>query len=387
MDFLTQARNLKSYMVELRNYFHSHPELSLQEFNTCKKIQEELDSLKIKNYRISGTNVIAELDTLRPGKTLFLRADIDALPVQEKNEVPYKSQTPGVMHACGHDGHIAYMLATARILKENLSQFSGKIIIAFQAAEEIGKGAREIIDSGILDKVDRVFGIHLLSSIPLGKIAVKSGALSSSCDRFYIKINGKSGHITAPQKCVDPIFIASLITAQLQTVVSRLISPAEGGLIGVGKINGGSAYNVIPENCSMEGTIRAFSDDSRKKMNNAVTKIAENIAEEYGGTAEVKIEDLCDACFNDEQATLEAALSSRKIVGEENTLTSTEKLFWSDNFADFYRKAKGCYVYVGSCSGESTAWAHHNEHFDIAPDCMVYAAALAAQYAADFLKE
>ncbi len=385
MDFLTQARNLKSYMVDLRNYFHSHPELSLQEFNTCKKIQEELDSLKIKNYRVAQTNVIAELDTLRPGKTLFLRADIDALPIQEKNEVPYKSQTPNVMHACGHDGHIACMLATAKILKENLSQLSGKIIIAFQSAEEIGRGAREIIDTGILDKVDRVFGIHLLSLIPLGKIAVKSGALSSSCDRFYIKINGKSGHITTPQKCVDPIFIASLITSQLQTVVPRLISPTEGGLIGVGKINGGTAYNVIPENCSIEGTIRAFSDDSRKKLKNTVTKIAKNIADEYGGSADIKIEDLCDACFNDSQASLEVASSSRKIVGSENTLTSTEKLFWSDNFADFYRKAAGCYVYVGSCDGESTAWAHHNEHFDIAPDSMVYATALTAQYAADFL--
>ncbi len=372
-------------MVELRNYFHSHPELSLQEFNTCKKIQEELDSLKIKNYRVAQTNVIAELDTLRPGKTLFLRADIDALPIQEKNDVPYKSQTPNVMHACGHDGHIACMLATAKILKENLSQLSGKIIIAFQSAEEIGRGAREIIDAGILDKVDRVFGIHLLSLIPLGKIAVKSGALSSSCDRFYIKINGKSGHITTPQKCVDPIFIASLITSQLQTVVPRLISPTEGGLIGVGKINGGTAYNVIPENCSIEGTIRAFSDDSRKKLKNAVTKIAKNIADEYGGSADIKIEDLCDACFNDAQAALEVASSCRKIVGSENTLTSTEKLFWSDNFADFYRKAAGCYVYVGSCDGESTAWAHHNEHFDIAPDSMVYAAALTAQYAADFL--
>ncbi len=386
MDFLEQAANLKSYMVELRNYFHSHPELSLQEFNTCKKIQEELDSLKIKNYRVEKTNVIAELDTTRPGKTLFLRADIDALPIQEKNDVPYKSQVPDVMHACGHDGHIAYMLAAARILKENLSQLSGKIIIAFQSAEEIGHGAREIINTGVLDKVDRVFGIHLLSSIPLGKIVVKSGALSSSCDRFYIKINGKSGHITTPQKCVDPVFIASLITVQLQTVVSRLISPVEGGLIGIGKINGGNTYNVIPGTCSIEGTIRAFSNESRKKMNEAVTKIVQNIAEEYGGTAEVKIEDLCDTCFNDEQAALEVASSCRKIIGAENTLTSTEKLFWSDNFADFYRKAKGCYVYVGSCDGESTAWAHHNEHFDIAPDSMVYAAALTAQYAADFLK-
>lgn len=389
MNALDEAKSLGNYMAELREYFHAHPELGLKEYNTCKKIQEELDKYKIKNYRIKETNVIAEIDsgkTDKPGKTLFLRADIDALPIQEANEVPYKSQNAGIMHACGHDGHAAYMLGAARLIKNHQADFYGKVIIAFQAAEEIGKGARDIIAAGVLDNVDRTFGIHFQSGMELGKIGVKAGADMASCDRFLIKIKGKAGHITVPQNCVDPIFIASQISAQLQTVVSRLISPVEGALIGVGRIQAGTTYNIIPGTAEIEGTIRAFTKESRKKLQDAITKISENVASEYGGNAEVQIEDICDACFNDEKAAKEVEESSIKLVGKKNTLTNLEKRFGSDNFADYFRKAPGCYIHVGSSNSESTRWAHHNEHFDLARESVVYAAGLALQYTLDFLK-
>lgn len=387
MSALDEAKSLKSYMVELRNYFHSHPELGLYEFNTCKKIEEELDKYKIKHYRVKDTNVIAEFDTGKLGKTLFLRADIDALPIQEANNVPYKSQNPGVMHACGHDGHTAYMIGAARLIKNHLTEFSGKVIIAFQAAEEIGKGARDIIAAGVLDNVDRTFGIHFQTGMDVGKIGVVSGADMASCDRFLIKITGKAGHITTPQNCVDSLFIAAQIASQLQTVVSRLISPVEGALIGVGRITSGTTYNIIPGSAELEGTIRAFTDVSRKKLYNAITKISEDVASEYGGKADVQIEDICDACFNDEKAAAEIVESSIKLVGKENTITNLQKRFGSDNFADYFRKAPGCYVHVGSSDSDATRWAHHNEHFDLAEDSTVYAAGLALQYTLDYLGE
>lgn len=387
MNVLDEAKSFKPYMLELRNYFHMHPELGLHEFNTCKKIQEELDKYGIKNKRVGETNVITEFDTGKPGKTLFLRADIDALPIQEANDVPYKSQNPGVMHACGHDGHTAYMLGTARMIKNHLNELSGKVIIAFQAAEEIGHGARDIIAAGILDNVDRCFGIHFQAGMEVGKVGIKSGADMASCDRFLIKIIGKAGHITAPQKCVDSLFIATQIATQLQTVVSRLISPVEGGLIGIGRISSGTTYNIIPGTAEMEGTIRAFTAESRKKLWNAVTKISENVADEYGGKAEVQIDDICDACFNDEKATAEVVESCIKVIGRENTLTNQEKRFMSDNFADYFRKAPGCYAHVGSSDSEANSWPHHNEHFDLAEDSTVYAAALALQYTLDYLGE
>lgn len=387
MSALDEAKSLKSYMVELRNYFHSHPELGLHEFNTCKKIEEELDKYQIKHYRVKDTNVIAEFDTGKPGKTLFLRADIDALPIQEANDVPYKSQNPGVMHACGHDGHAAYILGAARLIKNHLNEISGKVIIAFQAAEEIGKGARDIIAAGVLDKVDRAFGIHFQSGMDVGKIGVVSGADMASCDRFLIKITGKAGHITTPQNCVDSVFIAAQIATQLQTVVSRLVSPVEGALIGVGRITSGTTYNIIPGTAELEGTIRAFTSQARKKLQDTIAKIAENVASEYGGKAETIIEDICDACFNDEKAAAEVVESSIKLVGKENTITNLQKRFGSDNFADYFRKAPGCYIHVGSSDSDATRWAHHNEHFDLAQDSYIYAAGLALQYTLDYLGE
>ena len=366
MNILDEAKTLKPYMVEQRNYFHQHPELGLEEFLTCQRIEEELDKIGVTHFRVGKTNVIAEIDSGKKGKTLFLRADIDALPIQEANDVPYKSQNEGVMHACGHDGHAAYLLGSAKLLSEHKNDFKGKVILAFQAAEEIGKGARDIIKAGVLDKADRCFGIHFQSPLDVGKIGVKAGADMASCDRFKISVYGKSAHITRPQDGIDSLFIASLIATQLQTVVSRLVSPVEGALIGVGRISAGTTYNIIPGQAELEGTIRAFSKEVREKL---------------GST-----EDICDPCFNDEKSAREVIESAQKLLGNENVITTLDKRFGSDNFADYFRKTPGCYVHVGSGDSEKTRVAHHNDHFDLSEDSYTYAAALATQYALDYLK-
>ena len=393
MSILEEAFSIKDYMVEQRNYFHAHPELGLQEFNTCKHIEEELDKIGLPHRRVAGTNVIAEIegsgatgDGTAGGKTLFLRADIDALPIQEKNEVPYKSQNDGVMHACGHDGHAAYLLGAAKLIKEHAADFHGKVILCFQAAEEIGKGARDVIAAGELDKVDRIFGIHFSSGLKVGKYGIKSGPDMASCDRFKIVIKGKAAHITTPQSGADSVFIGALITSQLQTLVSRLISPVEGGLIGVGSFHSGTTYNIIPAEAVLEGTIRAFSPESRKKLADAVRKTSREIAEVYGAQAQIDIEDICDPCTNPAETAAEVVESAKKLVPAENVLTGIDKRFGSDNFADFMRKAPGTYVHVGSSDGEATSVPHHNERFDLAEDSYPYAAALAVQYTLDYLK-
>ena len=386
MSILDEAFAQKEYMVEQRNYFHAHPELGLQEFNTCNHIEEELEKAGIKFHRVAGTNVIGEIDSSRPGKTLLIRADIDALPIQEKNEVPYKSQNDGIMHACGHDGHTAYLLGAAKIIKEHTADFTGKVILCFQAAEEIGKGARDILAAGEVDNVDRIFGIHFASGIDVGKYGIKSGPDMASCDRFKITIHGKAAHITTPQSGADSVFIGALITTQLQTVVSRLVSPVEGGLIGVGSFHSGTTYNIIPGEAVLEGTIRAFSAGNRKKLADAVTKIAQDTAATYGATADVYIEDICDPCTNPADTTAEVIESAKKVVPAENVLTNIDKRFGSDNFADYMRKAPGTYVHVGSADSDATRVPHHNERFDLAPDGLPYAAALAVQYVLDYLK-
>lgn len=386
MSILDEAFAQKEYMVSQRNYFHAHPELGLQEFNTCNHIEEELEKTEIKFHRVAGTNVIGEIDSGRPGKTLLIRADIDALPIQEKNEVPYKSQNDGIMHACGHDGHAAYLLGAAKIIKEHTADFTGKVILCFQAAEEIGKGARDILAAGEVDNVDRIFGIHFASGLDVGKYGIKSGPDMASCDRFKITIHGKAAHITTPQSGADSVFIGALITTQFQTVVSRLVSPVEGGLIGVGSFHSGTTYNIIPGETELEGTIRAFSTVNRKKLADAVTKIAQDTASTYGATADVYIEDICDPCTNPVDTTAEVIESAKKVVPAENVLTNIDKRFGSDNFADYMRKAPGTYVHVGSGDNDATRVPHHNERFDLAPDGLPYAAALAVQYVLDYLK-
>lgn len=385
MSILEEAAQLKNYMVEQRNYFHSHPELGLKEFLTCDRIEQELNKEGIKNYRIGETNVIGELDTGRPGKTLFLRADIDALPIQEANDVPYKSQHDGIMHACGHDGHAAYLLGSVKLIKAHLGELSGKIIFAFQAAEEIGKGARDIIAAGVLDNVDRTFGIHFQAGLDVGTYGIKTGADMASCDRIKIVVHGKAAHITTPQNGIDASVIAALIVSNLQGVVSKLISPVEGAILGIGSIHSGTTYNIISSEAVIEGTIRAFSAESRKKIADAVRNIANNVAAEYGGIADVDIEDICDPCSNPAETAAEVVESAKKLVAADKVVTDLNKRFGADNFADYSRKAPGTYVHVGSSDSDATRWPHHNEHFDLSEDSYTYAAALATQYAIDYL--
>lgn len=385
MNAYSEAENIVNYMWNLRCYFHQHPELGLKEYNTCSRIESELKALGLKPYRIGETNVIAEIDSGKPGKTLFMRADIDALPIQEKNEVSYKSQNDGIMHACGHDGHAAYLLGTAKLLLEHKEELKGKVILAFQSAEEIGKGARDIIAAGVLDKVDRTFGIHFQAGLDVGKIAVKAGADMASCDRFRIKIHGKAAHITRPQDGVDSAFIASLIVTKLHTVVSSFISPVEGAILGIGSIHSGTTYNIIAGEAEIEGTVRAFSAESRSKLADVIRQISDNTAREFGAVAATEIEDICDSCSNPEETAAEVVNSARKITAPENVLANIDKRFGSDNFADYSRKAPGTYVHVGSSDSINNSWPHHNEHFDLAKNGLIYAAALALQYAVDYL--
>lgn len=220
----------------------------------------------------------------------------------------------------------------------------------------------------------------------VGTYGIKTGPDMASCDRFHIVIHGKAVHITTPQNGSDSLFIGALITAQLQTVVSRLISPVDGGLIGVGRFSSGITYNIIPSEAEQEGTIRAFSSESRQKLREAVRTIANNVASEYGATVDINIEDICDSCTNPAKTASEVYNSAVKLVPQEQVITNMDKRFGSDNFADYSRKAPGTYVHVGSSDSAATSAPHHNEYFDLAEVSYSYAAALAVQYTLDYLK-
>lgn len=383
-----KVRENAEYIVNLRRYFHRHPEISAKEYRTAEKIEEELDKLGIAHRRVGETGVYAEIDGAAEGdKTIFLRADIDALAVNEEHESPYKSEVSGVSHACGHDAHTASLLGAAKVLSENRRLFGGKVKLAFQQGEEFGIGARIFIADGLLDGADRTFGVHMASHTDVGKIIAASGPNNASVDWFGITVKGKSAHITTPERGADALGAAARIAAELQSVKAGCISPTESLLVGVGKLTAGTAYNVVAERAEIEGTVRAFSPQSRELIKRRITEFASSTAAVYGCSAETEWKDFTSPLINDEKSTAEVANTAKKIVGINNVITARTPSLGGDDFAEYILKVPGTYAFIGSRNGAvpETCEAHHSTRFDIDENALTIAASLYAAYAVDFL--
>lgn len=377
------------YVVELRRYFHQHPELSKQEFNTASKIEAELDKLNIPHKRVGETGVYAKIVGKHLGKTILLRADIDALPIDEKHECEYKSQNKGVMHACGHDAHAASLIGACRILVKHLDDIYGTIILNFQQAEEIGYGARKFIDAGLVKGVDRTFGIHVASNVESGKVAIVPGENNASVDWFSISIKGKATHVSTPQLGVDALYVASSIVVNIQSIISRLNSPIDSVLIGIGKLTSGSAYNIVADSAKLEGTIRCLNNDVRKKTKQKLEEIAKSIASSYGASASFLWADFTSPLVNDIKSTHEVWEVANEIVGENNIIKSRKPSLGGDDMAEYILVSPGCYAFVGTgnCNKPNTQIAHHNEYFDIDEDALTTSVSLYAAYAIDYLEK
>ncbi|MGI5990088.1 MAG: M20 metallopeptidase family protein [Lachnospiraceae bacterium] len=384
----SQAEADRDYAVGLREYFHMHPELSAKEFHTQEKIEEELHKVGLKTKRIAKTGVMTEIKGEKPGgRTIVLRADIDALPVQEQHECAYKSQNPGVMHACGHDMHCSSLIEACRLLAKNRSLFGGTVRVTFQPGEEIGYGAHLIVNEGDLKGCGRSFGLHAASDVPVGKVAAVPGPNNASVDWFNIHVTGKGVHVSTPQLGVDAAYIAAQIVVAAQALVTRRTDPMENVLLGIGKITAGNAYNVVAEKADIEGTIRVFSQETRKKIREELADLSEKIAAIYGGTAEVAYEDNTSPLINDPESTKEVQTTLSHLIGKENVVTDRRPSLGGDDFAEFNLRVPGCYAYVGTRNEKkpNTTCAHHDSHFDIDEDAVVIAAEVYAAYAIDYL--
>ena len=388
MGLRTEVLNSKEQLIEYRRYFHMHPEVSMNEVNTIKVIQKELDRFGIENEYVKDAGVYAKIEGKNPGKQLAIRADMDALAVQDLKDVEYKSLNEGFCHACGHDGHTAVLLITAKLLYEKRDQLKGTIHLFFQQGEEYGKGARNFTDTGYMDNVDRVIGFHVSNNIDAPGIALTPGPQNASVDRFEIKVHGKGAHVSQPHMGVDALYIASQIVVALQSIVSRHTDPLDTVLVGVGKLRAGTQYNVIAPEAVIEGTTRAFSKVSRKRTNDMIRGIAENIAHMHGATISWFIDDCTPPLINDEDVCKELQEIAKPIIGEENILTNFEKTLAGDNFADFLDHAKGAYAFVGTRNKivkGSTASQHHGS-FDIDEESLLRACQLFYDYALWFLQ-
>ena len=379
----------RDYLVSLRRYFHQHPETAREEFNTAKRIEEELQSFGLKTERVGETGVYAEIKGTAkgPAKTIVLRADIDALPVTEKHESPYKSQNEGKMHACGHDSHTAGLLGAAKYLAKHTDLFPGTVRLTFQAGEEIGYGARIFIDNGYLDGADRCFGLHTDPRIPVGKVSLTPGPNNASVDWFRITVKGKGAHIAYPQNGIDALYVASQIVISAQSIVTKINSATEPLLLGIGKLSSGKAYNIIADEAVMEGTIRAANPASRALTKKKLEEIAESAAKPYGATVSFEWKDNTSPLINDREASREAQIVGERLLGKENIITDRPFSLGGDDFAEYIIKVPGIYAYVGTANTSipETTVAHHDCMFDIDEDSLPIMASLYAAYSVAYL--
>ena len=387
-DLKKIAEKYQDYLIEMRRYFHMHPELSFKELETVKKISAELDAMGIPNRTIPANESFGVVGTIRgghPGKTILLRADMDALPIVEETGLDYTSQNEGAMHACGHDCHIAILLAAAKMLADLKEELHGEVRLVFQPAEEVGRGAGLLIKGGVLDGVDAAYASHVWSMLPAGKIAVDPGAVMAAGSRFEIFVEGKSGHGAEPHKAIDPVVTTAAIAMNLQSIVSREIDTQDASVLTIGHMESGSAFNVIPATGYIDGTTRTWSREVDMAWGDMIRRVAENTAAAYRAKAEVKYTYLLGPVVNDDKMT-ELVRNSVKKVGGEELLGHMKPTPVSEDFSEYQKQVPGVMAFVGVGNADCDAvWPQHSCHYKVDESALLKGAMTYAQVALYFL--
>jgi amidohydrolase len=389
MNLSQRFTQLASSMVAMRRDFHRHPELAFQEYRTSAKLAEFLEALGLEVTRgIATTGLMARLKGSRPGRTVLVRADIDALPIHEATGAEYASQNPGVMHACGHDGHAAIAAHVAAVMSELREEIAGELRFVFQPAEEIVQGARPMIEAGVMDGVDAVVGLHLWSQLPAGMVGVRSGPIMAAADAFTLTVHGRGAHAATPHLGTDPVLIGAHLITALQSLVSRETDPLLSSVITIATVTAGEgAHNIIPERAELKGTLRTFDAPLRQHLMRRIEELSSALASAMGGSAEVTWRPGSPAVVNDPAMTERFLAIARERVGER--LIEIAPMMGGDDMAEFLLRAPGVYFWVGAgdpASGKDKP--HHHPAFDIDDErALPLAAELLARTALDFLRE
>lgn len=354
-------------LVELRRDFHMYPELSHHEVNTPKKIAEYLENLGIEvRKEVGGRGVVGTLKGGMPGKTIALRADFDALPIQEETGLPYQSRVPGVMHACGHDLHTASLLGVAKVLSEFKDEISGTVKFIHQFAEEATPGgAMPMIEDGCLDEVDVMYGAHVMSTEDLGTVSVKEGYFSSAQDDFNITIYGKGGHGSQPHLTVDPLVTGSQLVVNLQQIVSRRVDPQQAAALTVGSFVSGEANNIIPDTAVIKGTVRTFDEEARTTIEEALESVTRSTCSQNGARVDYEYIKDCPSIYNDPEETKIVQEIAKGLFGAEN-LSTDAPMMGSEDFAFYTKEVPAVYFTVGGRSEELDGdYPHHHPKFNV----------------------
>ena len=393
--FLKQAQELFPYTQAMRRDFHMHPELGYNEIRTGGIVAKELESLGLEVTKgVGKTGVVGFLEGSKPGPTILLRFDMDALPITEDTGAEYSSQNPGVMHACGHDGHTAIGLTVAKILNERKHELKGNIKFCFQPSEEgtngedVG-GALMMMRDGVLEgpRVEKTLSLHLWNDKPLGWIHVAEGPVMAGADLFIIKLTGKGGHGAGPDTTIDPVVCAAQIVNALQTIVSRNIEPLKPAVVSVTSIHAGTAFNIIPQTAELNGTIRTFEPEIREKVHRRFEEIIRGTAQAMGCEAEIIIKQVTAPVINNGDVASSVMQSAQVLFPQTEIANNSYLTMGAEDMGYMQEKADGCYFFVGSANAERNLnYNHHHPKFDFDEQALISGVALMASAASDILK-
>lgn len=386
-DFMKEAEALFSETVDIRRDLHAHPEIGFQEVRTSGIVADTLTALGMEVQRgVGQTGVVGLLEGPRPGPTVLMRFDMDALPIQEESKAPYASQNPGAMHACGHDGHVAMGLTIAKIMSRYQQQIAGTLKFVFQPAEEGLGGAFAMIADGVLEnpKPDVAFAMHLWNPTPYGKVRVVEGPCMASSSVFTLTVNGKGGHGAAPHLAVDPILAAAHIVAALQSIVSRNVNPQDSVVVSIGQFLAGTTFNVIPERAYLKGTVRSYNEELHRMIYRRILEMATRMAHAFSCTATMETIAIVSAVVNAPEPTSSVREAAAQILGRENIME--HRTMASEDMGYILEEVPGCYFFVGSHSGdEDDFYPHHHPKFDFDERAMMNGVAVMAQAAANYV--
>lgn len=387
-NIVRQINKLQNEILDLRRYFHSMPELGFKEFNTSNRITKYLKSCGlIVKTNMGKTGVVGLLEGNMKGKTIGLRADIDALPIKENTQLDFSSNNEGIMHACGHDSHIAIGLGIAMVFSQERHNINGNVKFIFQPAEEILLGARAMLNEKVLDepKVDAIIGFHNWPDLRSGQIGIKGGPVTAAVDKFKININGKGGHGALPHKSADPIIMTSEIIIAFQKIISREIDPLEAAVISIGRLNTGSTYNVIPDQVKMCGTIRTHDEKIRSFILNRVKEVVDYITQGNKGSYDLKYTDYIPAIFNNIDLTEKAEEKLKTIFGEEIVKLDKPSMV-SEDFSLFSEQIPGLYLFLGTRNEQKgLIKSLHNSEYSIDEDMLCTGVRAISEIIIDYL--
>lgn len=366
------TKETQEEVISWRRHLHQYPEVAYEEVETSQYIYDTLKAFgNLEVTRPTKTSVIARLVGSKEGKTIAIRADIDALPIQEENSLPFASKNPGVMHACGHDGHASVLLGTAKILASKQHEIKGEIRFLFQHAEEVFPGgALEMVEAGVMEGVDLIIGTHLWSPLEYGKIGVAAGPVMAAADTFYITVNGQAGHAGLPHQAVDAITIGAQVVTNLQQIVSRNVDPIESLVVSITKIHGGSAMNVLPSSVEIAGTVRLYNTELRETAKKRINQIVKGVTEAHGAAYSFEYCEGPDPVINDEELAAIVEESAVELFGEEAVINMKPNM-GAEDFSGFLTEAPGVYFFTGVGNPEKeTDYPHHHSRFNIDEDAL-----------------